>query len=309
MSSPEAVNVGQRASLWPQAPVRVAFVGSEQLLDAFAPAAPVYGLQYQRIRARGAPGVEPAGSALKRFRPHVTVIFDPPSIAEDVELEAIGTMLGVLVDGVRGNEGISGLPQLDRLVSFDPSLTGERIEGQVVWRSMPPPVSDAYFAQVRPLHRAPRAMSLGASSEHREAILMPAKHHYDVLQLIHGVSGRELVQLLSEYDVGLYVARDSGGGFGHEALVHLAAGQLLIADATEPAYGLERNIDYLHVSSADELVWFLERLGRFPEMYQRIRMRGRLKAEQYRASRLFKRVICDLMLDTRAFGTSAEARA
>jgi hypothetical protein len=44
-------------------------------------------------------------------------------------------------------------------------------------------------------------------------------------------------------------------------------------------------------------------------MYQRIRIRGRLKAEQYRASLLFKRLICDLLLDTRAFGTRAATRA
>jgi hypothetical protein len=46
----------------------------------------------------------------------------------------------------------------------------------------------------------------------------------------------------------------------------------------------------------------LDRLGRFPEMHARVRVRGRLKAEQYRASRLFGRLMHDLRRDVAAFG-------
>jgi hypothetical protein len=85
--------------------------------------------------------------------------------------------------------------------------------------------------------------------------------------------------------------------------MHLAAGQLLLAETLRPSHGLERNIDYLHFDSPEELVWVLDRLGRFPEMHQRIRIRGRLKAEQYRASRVFARVAHDLLADIAAFGS------
>jgi hypothetical protein len=71
---------------------------------------------------------------------------------------------------------------------------------------------------------------------------------------------------------------------------------------------LERDIDYLHVDSPEGLAWTLDRLGRFPEMYQRIRVRGRLKAEQYRASRLFRRIAHDLLADVNAFGSSRTSR-
>jgi hypothetical protein len=84
--------------------------------------------------------------------------------------------------------------------------------------------------------------------------------------------------------------------------MHLAAGQLLITDALKPEYGLERNIDYLQVKDADQLVWMLDRFGRFPEMHHRIRVRGRMKAEQYRSSRLFARIVHDLLADVAAFG-------
>jgi hypothetical protein len=84
--------------------------------------------------------------------------------------------------------------------------------------------------------------------------------------------------------------------------MHLASGQLLLAEALRPEHGLERNIDYLQVESPDGLKWVLDRLRRFPEMHQRIRVRGRLKAEQYRASRLFARLTHDLLADLTAFG-------
>ena len=56
--------------------------------------------------------------------------------------------------------------------------------------------------------------------------------------------------------------------------------------------------------SAEDLVWVLDRLARFPEMHQRVRVRGRMKAEDYRASRLFPRVIHDLVADVAAFGAN-----
>lgn len=301
MSGPDAVSAGVRTAPSAQTGLRVAFVGAQEWLDACAPATAVYGLRVANFPVQAGRGAEPLDARVGRFRPHATVIFDPASVPLHPAGAVTGATLGILVHGAMDAGAPSDLGALDRLVSFDPALTGEEVGGQVVWRSLPPPVSDSYYAEVRPLHEAPRAMTIGASNEHREAMLMPAKHHHDVLQLIHGVWGSALIELLREYDVGIFVAETVEGGFGYEAAVHLAAGQLLLAAAGKPAYGLERNIDYLHVGSADELVWMLGRLGRFPEMHNRVRVRGRLKAEQFRASRVFARVVHDLLLDVAAF--------
>ena len=55
-------------------------------------------------------------------------------------------------------------------------------------------------------------MTIGRSTPHREAMLTPAKHHHDLLHVIHGVTGGALVELLGEYDVGVYVrARPAAG--------------------------------------------------------------------------------------------------
>jgi hypothetical protein len=239
---------------------------------------------------------------LEAFDAQATVVFDPLEVPT-AALDAItGPSLGVLVGGLPTDEPTDGLHPFDRLASFRPSLTGETVGGRTLWRAFPPPISDALFADVRPLRRSPRVMSVGRSTPHREDMLLPAKHHCDLLQLIAGVSGESLRQLLAEYDVGVYVPPKAGGGFGQQVGMHLAAGQLLLAERLAPAHGLERDIDYLDVRGPGDLVTLLDRLARFPEMYQRIRVRGRLKAEQYRSSRLFARVIHDLLADIAAFG-------
>jgi hypothetical protein len=234
--------------------------------------------------------------------PDATVVFDPlafPGLSLD---PGTGVSLGVLAGGLPNAGTARALDSFDRLLSFAPALTGERVGHQPLWRAIPPPVSDSLFREVGPLRDPVRVMSVGQATPHREKMLLPAMHHHDLLQLLHGVSGERLVEVLGEYDVGVYVARDEGGGFGPQVGMHLAAGQLLVTDALRPAHGLERDIDYLQVKDAAALVLALDRLARFPEMHQRIRVRGRMKAEQYRSSRMFARVLHDLLADVAAFG-------
>ena len=283
-------------------PLRVAFLGSAAWLENCAPPAMAHGFAVGRIATGPTADAGESLTGLNRFRPHVAVLFDPPSVPAELMAALSGLRLGVLVGGLPGADWTGEVGDLNRVVSFRPELTGEEIGDSHVWRAIPPPISDALFAEVRPLHARPRAVSVGRSTEHREDVLMPAKHHHDVLQLIHGVHGQDLANLLRGFDVGVHVAPELGGGFGAQVGMHLAAGQLLLTEALRPAHGLERNIDYLQFDSADELVERLDRLHRFPEMHERIRIRGRLKAEQYRASRVFARLLADLLADVAAFG-------
>ncbi|HLH14811.1 MAG TPA: hypothetical protein VKV16_08475 [Solirubrobacteraceae bacterium] len=294
-------------------PLRLAFLGAPVWCDGCCPPAVTRDLLAATfelapaVAADGAWTLEArARDALERLRPHVTVVFDPLAVAEELLRELPGASVGVLVAGVPA-DATAQLPGLDRLVSFEPRLTGTALGPHEIWRALPPPVADALYRPARPVHRAPRAMSIGRSTEHRETMLMPAKHHHDLLQVLHGLSGEPLAEVLGDCDVGVYCAPRPGGGFGHQVGMHLAAGQLLLSETLTPAHGLERNIDYLHIDSPDALSWVLERLGRFPEMHHRIRVRGRLKAEQYRASRVFARIAHDLLADVAAFGSPREA--
>lgn len=279
---------------------RVAFAGSRAWLDGCAPAQPVPGWESRLFELDLTRSNELASERMSAFSPDVTIVFDPPSVPPAVLESLRETTLGVFVESDAPDD-TSTLESLDRVVSFHPALTGAA--RGAFWRAIPPPVSDSLYRDVLPLHRVPRAMAIGRSSEHREHMLTPAKHHHDLLHVIHGVSGEPLADLLGEYDVGVYVARESSGGsFGHQVGVHLATGHLLLSEHLHPAHGLERNIDFLQVDSPDAVVWVLDRLARFPEMYHGIRVRGRMKAEQYRASRLFARVLHDVLADVAAFG-------
>ncbi len=284
-------------------PTRVAFVGTHAALAAYAPRAQARGLVYEQVLLAGA-GIAPAIPPIAEGAAHVSVVFDPQRLGAEQLSQLPGVTLGVLTEaGAEVSRELTSAPIVDRLVSFDPVLTGERVAGTEVWRAIAPPVSDGLFGEVRALHTRPRVMTIGRSSAHREAMLMPAKHQHDLLQLVYGVCGEELAELLREYDVGVYVPREEGGAFGQQAAAHLAAGQLLLAAPLAPTHGLERDIDYLQIDSPEGLVWMLDRLDRFPEMYQRVRVRGRLKAEHFRASRVFAQVIHDLLADVTAFGS------
>jgi hypothetical protein len=296
---------GRRASLpRPGEPLRIAFVGPEAWLEGCCPPAGAGGLRTTRLAIdRRDPGAVLREAAA--LHPHVTAILEPAACPIELLEQLPGSRLGIVVGAPPDGEAADAVAALERVTSFRPALTGTPITSRArFWRAIPPPVADDLFGEVRPLHGRPRAMSVGRSTAHREQLLEAAKHHHDLLHVIHGVTGKRLATLLREYDVGVYVPPRPGGGFGHQVGVHLAAGQLLLAEALNPEHGLERDIDYLRVDSPQAISWALERLARFPEMYQRVRVRGRLKAEQYRASRLWARVAHDVLVDVAAFGAA-----
>ncbi len=282
---------------------RVAFLGAQWSLGVHAPA-DVSGSSVGRFEAP-VDGLAQTLAGLEEFAADAVVVIDPAALPAQAleELRSLRALtLGVLVGGMPEPVAAARVGALDRVVCFDPALTGRALGRSAVWRAVTPPVSDALFGEVRPLRRAPRAMSIGRSSPHREQVLLPSKHHHDLLQVIHGVSGPELAELLRECEVGVHVAAQPGGGFGVQAAIHLAAGHLLLAERLQPAHGLELGIDYLQIDSPGDLEWTLRRLARFPEMYERLRVRGRMKAEQFRASRVFARLLHDLAADVAAFG-------
>jgi hypothetical protein len=303
MSSLAAPDAGQLVAA---AQLRAALVGPREWVEACRPSLAEETLELRCFIAdpedwRQTP------AALGGFRPAVTIVLDPLSLPAELLGELPGLRLGVLVGGLPDEEQAGALDALDRIVTFRPSLTGAQAGAGRVWRAIPPPVADRFFGAVRPLHRAARAMAIGRSTPHREAMLMPAKHHHDLLQAISGLGGELLGEMLESYDVGVYVPPREHAGFGLQVALHLAAGQLLLAAPLSPAQGLERDIDYLQFDSPDGLIWTLDRLARFPEMHQRVRVRGRIKAEQFRASRVLRRLTEDLLADVRAFGRELPA--
>jgi hypothetical protein len=140
------------------------------------------------------------------------------------------------------------------------------------------------------------------STTHRERLLTAAKHAHDVRHIAHGVTPATLPSLLRETDVAIALAPEEGGAFEHAVALHLAAGNLVITDALSPAHGLEAGIDVLATTSGRALAHAVGAARSAPGVHHAVRVRGRLKAERFRASAVWPALLADLVADLDAFG-------
>ena len=269
------------------APVRVAFVGAAATTAAHALHDPVPGLDPRFVDVRADADPRVVERALAEAAPHVVIALAPQAPPANLRAAtlAVAGPGDVVPDG------------FDRVLR----TPGPGAESGA-WRSRPLPVDDRLYAPVRPARRTARALCAGRSTEHREWMLTPAKHAYDVVHYAHGLVGSAFADVLAGADVGIALSAGSSPGFPSQALVHLAAGQLLLAEPLTPPCGLEPGIDFLPLHSREHLMTLLYQLQRRPEAYERIRVRGRLKAEEHRASRVWPRIVGDLLQDLRVFG-------
>ncbi|HEX8208289.1 MAG TPA: hypothetical protein VF587_19655 [Solirubrobacteraceae bacterium] len=184
----------------------------------------------------------------------------------------------------------------DRLVALDPR---DALGGRL-WRIVAPPVDDALFAAPRPVEGRPRIVFAAPSSEHRERWLTTAKHLHDVRHVAHGVTPERLGPLLDETDVALVAHPTARATFDHRVAVHLAAGHLVISEPLRPSHGLEPNIDYLETADPEALARVLHAIRTGRDTHRRVRARGHLKAQRFRASHVWGRVLDDFLRDVRS---------
>ena len=297
-------------------PLRTAFVGQSTFFEACAMDGPAGGLIPKFFEFRQ--GADPDGlrAALEAFRPHVIAVFRP-EILPPGTLEGLGAArLGFLTEPIPRTRGAAhpdlqrrltelrnvDPTNIDRVVSFDPLIAETASEVVPIWRSLPLPVNDRYYRPVESSERKPRILFVGRSTEHREKMLTPIKHEFDVLHLAFGVHAERLEAALDEHDVGINLHNEPYPSFENRVLLHLAAGHLVISEPLSPLHGLEPGIDFIGVNAPAELKGIVERMHRFPGLFHRVRVRGRKKAELYRASRVWPRLVHDLLTDLEAFG-------
>ncbi len=192
----------------------------------------------------------------------------------------------------------------DSVVAFDPLIAPAASGSLEVWRSIPLPVGDRYFRAVEPLRGVPRLLFVGRSTPHRERILVGVKHRHDLLHLAFGVGAADLEQVLAEHDVGINVHNEDYPSFENRVCLHLAAGHLVLSEWLSPSHGLEPGLDFVEITGSDSLAHAVDLLARFPGLWHRVRVRGRAKAEQFRASRVWPRLLHDAIADVAAFGSA-----
>src|SRR4051812_4462021 len=299
--------------------LRLAFVGQRTFFEACALGDERRDLRTAFFEFRKGGDADHLLSELHAFAPHVVVVFRPEIIPAGSFGDLRAARLGWLTEPIpRGTTTAHSdqrrrlweLEQVDpsnfdRIVSFDPLIARTASGVLDVWRSVPLPVADRYYMPVRPIRGRPRALFVGRSTPHREYFLTPVKHAYNVLHMAFGVDAAELERLLAEHDVGITPHNEPYPSFENRVPIPLAAGHLVISEPLSPLHGLEPGVDFLELGWPGLLANTLETLARFPGAYERVRVRGRMKAELFRASRVYPRLIADLLTDLEAAQTGS----
>lgn len=301
------------------APLRVAFLGQATYFRQTVPPRRTTAIDPCFFDVRD--GVDPGREIdrLLAFAPHVAVVFRPDALPHAALDRIACPLLGVLTEPLP-RPGRSGHPNmdynlaqlsrlrpgaLDRAIVCDTLSFEAAAELVPAWRCMPLPVSDDLFRPPRPTAHPPRIITIGPSTPWREGAIIDLKHRYDLVHYAHGLMDDELAEVLHGADVGLVVRGDTYlVRFEAEVLPFLAAGLLTIATALDPAYGLERQIDYLEADDQHQLDMRVHSVITQPEAFDRVRHRGFRAAQQHRASLVWPRVIEDFLHDLAVFGTA-----
>lgn len=281
------------------APAKVAFVGPPDRLEMLALTRGTSTLAPHTVLLDGS-----TRDRLQELRPHAIVVV-PADAAGGAAVSGLGIpTLGVVVAPEEDEDATVAqlramASSFGRLVAYDGRARALAERAGVLWRVIPPAVDDRWFA---PVDGGTREGLFGATTERRERFVLPAKHVHDLMHVESGARGEALRELHDVLAVGVHVHADAVPGFEHVAAVHLAAGHLLVSELPDPMHGLEPGLDFLLVRSPEQLVAALAAAQHMPGSYRRLRLRGRAKAETFRASRVWPRVLDGFWRDLVAFG-------
>jgi hypothetical protein len=306
------------------APLRLAFVGQSTFFEACALREESARFVTRFVEFRGGADADAMVADVRAYRPHALVAFRPEIFPAGAFADLRVPTLGLLTEPIPRTGGRGAHPDLkrrraelakldpgnfDRIISFDPLIVPTADQFMPVWRSVPIPVADRLFAPVRRIAGPPTMLFVGRSTPHRESFLARTKAEFDLLHVAFGVAAAELEELMRTHDVAINLHNEPYPSFENRVCLHLAAGHLVISETLSPTHGLEPGIDYLEVTRPDELHRIAHNLSLFPDAYHRVRVRGRRKAEDYRASTVWPRLVGDLLRDLVAFGSHRAAAA
>lgn len=303
---------------------RVAFVGQATFFDACALHAPAGGLQPVFVDHRGGGDSAVMRRAVDAHDPDVVVVFRPETVAPGTFDGLRATTLGFNSEPLPRSDPEHAHPDLrfrlselattdagqyDRIITFDPLSAHVAATVVPVWRCVPLPVDDRFFVPPRPPHHPARVATIAWSSPYRERYLIDVKHHFDLLHVAGGLHGDALRAFFERVDVAINVHIEDYPAFENRVCLHLAAGHLVLSQALSPTHGLEPGLDFLQFDSPSSLVALVDAVRRRADLHRAVRARGRRKAETFRASRVWPRLVGDLLADVQAFGTPRRSRS
>src|SRR3954452_1488952 len=223
-------------------PLRLAFVGQRVYFGSCVIEDPVPGVEPAFFDAQPEQPADGLLARLEEFAPDAVVVFRPEILPRGALDDVRALTLGFLPEPLPRGEApehedlAARLDYLhgadpdgfDRIVSFDPYIVGAAARaGLDVWRSLPIPVSDRLYGDVRPAQERPQFFFIGRSTPHREAFLGPIKHDFDVVHVAHGLTDAKLREFMEESDVGINLHNEPYPSFENRVCMLLASGALV----------------------------------------------------------------------------------
>jgi hypothetical protein len=291
--------------------LRVAFVGQGVYFRQCALEREAGGLRPVFLDFRAGAQLEPLLAQLNELDPDVIVVFRPEIIPSGLFDSLRAVTIGYLTEPLP-RERRRRHPDLkqrlywlervdpgnfDRVISFDPLIAETAASLIPVWRSLPIPVADSLFMDLRARSSPPRLLFVGRSTEHREALLAPVKHDYPIVHIGHGLFGEQLARVFRQTDVQLNLHNNPYPSFENRVCLALAASHLVISEPLSPSHGLRAGEHYLEADTPQRLLSLVGELSRDGAAYADVQAAGRREAERFRASRAYPLLVRDALAD------------
>lgn len=304
------------------APLGIAFVGQAVYFEQCALHAPAGSLQPSFIDYREGAPIALLLARLAELDPDVVVVFRPEIVPKGAFDGLCATTIGYLTEPLPRDPRRSHADlrarldslravdpgNFDRIVSFDPLMASTASEVLPVWRSLPIPVGDEMFLDVRERSAPPTVLFIGRSTDHRERLLAAVKADSAIIHIGHGLFGPRLHRFLGRTDVQINLHNNPYPTFENRVSLALAAGHLVISEPLSPEHGLVAGRDFLEITSPAELANYVRALETDREAFLEVQLAGRAAAERFRASTVYPELVHDAMSDIAARGTGRRSR-
>ena len=298
-------------------PLRVAFAGQYEYFGSSALEDAADGLEPRWFDFRFDARAEPFVAALRDWRPDVVFVFRPEMVPAGALADLDAVTLGYFTEPLHV-PGEPSHPDLDtrfdvlrradpanfdRFCIYNPAFVATAQRAVPIWRAFPIPISDRYYAPVPPARTGdPRLLFVGRSTAHRETFLGPLKRDFPLVHLAHGVTDEHYRTFVAESDIGLNVHNEPYPNYEYRVSEFLAAGLLVMTEPLTPDHGLRPGGEVLEVRRPWEAWELVRAMQRAPEAFRPVRLAGRRAAERFRASRVYPRLLADLLADVERRG-------
>ena len=297
--------------------LRIAFVAQREYFASSTLEDPAGGLEPRFFDFRFDAPVEPLLAALADWAPDVVFVFRPEMVPAGAFAELDAVTVGYFTEPLH----VPGHPphpdldtrfevlqrvdaaNFDRLCIYNPSFVATAERAVPIWRAFPIPISDRYYAPVRPIGaEGPRLLFVGRSTDHRETFLGPLKRDFPLVHLAHGVTDEQYRMFVAQSEIGLNIHNEPYPNYEYRVSEFLAAGLLVITEPLSPYHGLRPGTELLEVREPWEAWELVRAMQRAPEAFRPVALSGRRAAERFRASVVFPQLFADVLADVEARG-------